>query len=198
MASYHPKYRDQRAAIDWARLILRRKKKHVVLDTETTGLGATDEIIQLAVVDLDRNVLFYENLRPTKRKRISKDAIALHGLTMETLAGCRTFFELAIPLRRAIGCKTIITYNAAFDMRLYGQSYQLAGGFIPRGTWECAMLEYARFVGEWNDYHGGYKWHKLPSAEHSALADCLATVELIYSMARSVKLKHWYEFWVSR
>ena len=27
------------------------------------------------------------------------------------------------------------------------------------------MLEYAKFVGEWNDYHQGYRWQKLEGGE---------------------------------
>jgi DNA polymerase-3 subunit epsilon len=52
------------------------------------------------------------------------------------------------------------------------------------------------FVGDWNDYHDNYKWHKLRGGDHSALGDCLATLELIRQMASARKAKRWYEFWV--
>ena len=198
MPQYHPNYRHQRAAIDWARQVLRRKRRYVILDTETTGLGKSDEIIQLAVIAVDGRCLFNENVRPTKKKRISADAIAVHGLRMDSLSSCPTFSELRKPLKKAIGRRRIVTYNAQFDMRLYRQTYQLAGGFLPKGEWECAMLEYSRFVGEWSDYHESYKWQKLDGAHHSALADCQATLAVIRGMASAVKLKKWYEFWVGR
>ena len=198
MANYHPIFSDQRAAINWARRVLRRAGAHVILDTETTGLKETDEIVQVAVIDLEGNVRFNENIRPTKRKRMSRDAVAVHGLTMDMLSDCRTFSEFRRPLEAAIGTRRIITYNAAFDMRLYRQSYDLAGGFLPKGEWDCAMLEYAKFVGEWNDYHHDYRWQQLPSGTHGALGDCLATLKLIQTMASAVKLRRWYEFWVGR
>jgi DNA polymerase-3 subunit epsilon len=175
---------------------MRRKRRYVILDTETTGLNKSDEIIQLAVIDLDGNTLLNESIRPTKKKRIAADAVAIHGLTMEVLSSCETFAELARPLERAIGKKTIITYNAEFDMRMYVQSYRLAGGFLPRGNWECAMLMYAQYVGEWNDYHHNYRWQKLPGGSHSALGDCLATLEVLRTMAGATRPRKWYESWV--
>ena len=58
------------------------------------------------------------------------------------------------------------------------------------------MLEYAKFVGEWNNYHGNYRWQKLEGGDHSAAGDCLATLEVIRTMAGAAKLKKWYQFWI--
>ncbi|MHC4697174.1 MAG: exonuclease domain-containing protein [Planctomycetota bacterium] len=142
-----PDVEHLREAIDWAREVLLNKQEYVILDTETTGFGPTDEIIQIAVIDPDGNVLLNENVRPTKRKRILKAATERHGLMMDMLAGCPTFSQLSKPLERAIGRKNMIAYNAAFDSRLWVQSYKPAGGFHARGDWHCAMVVYAH----WND-----------------------------------------------
>ena len=191
----HRKPSDQRSAIRWARRVL-RSNSYVILDTETTGLGENDEIIQMAIIDARGNVLLNENVLPTKRKRIPRDATRIHGLKMDDLQGCPTFSQLRKPLKKAIRHRTIVTYNAKFDMRLYAQSFKLAGGFEPKGAWECVMLTYAMFVGDWNDYHGDYRWHKLKGGDHSALGDCFATLEVIRQMASGKKAKRWYEFWV--
>ena len=177
---------DRRAAIDWARRVMQNKSRYVILDTETTGLNKTDEIVQLAVIDLDGNTLFNENIRPTKRKRMSREAVAVHGLTMQTLSKCRTFAELAEPLERAMGSKTVIAYNGEFDARMFVQTYRLGGGFLHRGDWECIMLEYAKYVGEWSDYYQDYRWQPLPGGTHSALGDCLATLEVLRTMATTI------------
>jgi DNA polymerase-3 subunit epsilon len=198
MPYYHPNYKDKRDAIEWARHVMRLKDRHVILDTETTGLGNRDEIIQLAVIDLYGKTLFNENMRPTTKKTISKDASVIHGLTMEVLANCPIFRDFEKSLEKAIGRKNIITYNAKYDMRMYKQTYKQAGGFLPSGEWICAMLEYAKFVGEWNDYYGNYKWQKLEGGDHTALGDCLVTLELIRSMAIATKSKKWFEFWIGR
>lgn len=198
MIQYHPNLRHQREAIDWARYVLAHPRKYVILDTETTGLGPSDEIVQIAVIDLHGNALLSQNIRPTRKRRIASEASRVHGLTMKVLQDCPQFHELHRPLKKAIGRRRIITYNAEFDMRLYRQTYQLAGGFLPRGDWVCAMREYAKYVGEWNQYYRDYKWQRLESADHTALGDCRATLEVIRLMAAATKLKRWYEFWIGR
>jgi DNA polymerase-3 subunit epsilon len=192
----HPCYKDQRASIDWARRVLAKKDRFVILDTETTGLGRNDEIIQIGIIDLDGDTLLNQNIRPQKKKSIPRDATNIHGLTMAELVNCPTFPELKDVMKQAIRRKDIITYNAEFDLRLYKQSYKVSGGFLPNGNWHCAMLRYAQFVGEWDDYHQHYRWHKLKSGDHTAIGDCLATLAIIREMAQTKKLKQWYEFWI--
>jgi DNA polymerase-3 subunit epsilon len=166
--------------------MMQDKHRYIILDSETTGLNKSDEIIQLAIIDLDGNTLFNENIRPTRKKRISRDAVAVHGLTMQALSTCPTFAELAGPLERAMGDKTVIAYNAEFDANMYVQTYKLAGGFLHRGDWEDIMLEYSKYVGKWSSYHPDYWWQPLPGGTHSALGDCLATLEVLRKMAASI------------
>jgi DNA polymerase-3 subunit epsilon len=196
----HRKPKDQRASIKWARKVFSNKHKYIILDTETTGLTNDDEIIQLAIIDMDGNSLFNELIKPSNNESISKKALRIHGISMLKLKDSPTFKEIAKTLRSITKGKILIAYNAAFDSRVYAQSYQFSGGFNPWGMkrkWECAMLEYARFTGEWNEYHNDYKWQKLAGGDHSAIGDSLATLELIRAMANSKLQKEWFEFWVS-
>jgi DNA polymerase-3 subunit epsilon len=48
------------------------------------------------------------------------------------------------------------------------------------------MRQYAAFVGEWNEYHGNYRWQRLPGGDHSALGDARATLSLLKRMAAEV------------
>ena len=50
----------------------------LILDTETTGLGDEDEVIQLGIVDLEEWVLFNSLFRPTIE--VSPGALAVHGI----------------------------------------------------------------------------------------------------------------------
>ena len=192
----HLNINDQRESIVWARRILKRRNDYVIVDTETTGLGEADEIIQLAAIDPSGNILFDSNICPSRQTQISHGATAIHGLTMEMLRDCPRFSDLAIPLRKALGVKLIVTYNALFDARLYLQSYLIAGGYLTKQDWECAMHWYAKYVGEWNYYHNDYKWQKLAGGDHTALGDCFATLRLIEKMATTQTSKRWYQFWL--
>jgi hypothetical protein len=44
------------------------------------------------------------------------------------------------------------------------------------------MLAYAAWKNEWNEKHGGYRWHKLGGG-HSALGDCKAVLRKLAEMA---------------
>lgn len=197
----HRKPKDQRASIDWARKVLKDEHKYVILDTETTGLNDNDEIIQIAITDLHGNSLVSEFIKPSKKKSINKTATQVHGIKMSMLKGAPTFSEISEPLKNALKGKTVIAYNSDFDARMYSQTYKIAGGYKPWGMpkkWQCAMLQYSRFFGEWNEYRKSYKWQKLSGGDHSARGDCLATIELIKTMATTQKCKKWYEFWINK
>jgi DNA polymerase-3 subunit epsilon len=45
------------------------------------------------------------------------------------------------------------------------------------------MHWYSQWIGDWNDYHGNYKWQRLPGGDHSALGDCRATLAVLKQMA---------------
>jgi DNA polymerase-3 subunit epsilon len=153
------------------------------ITTPRPQIAYPDRITADVSNDREGNVLFNENIKPTRKKRMSQEAVAIHGLTMKALSSCRTFAELAEPLERAIGGKTVIAYNALFDGRMYAQTLKLAGGYLHRGDWADIMDEYAKYVGEWDDYHQNYRWQRLPGGTHSALGDCQATLELLRKMA---------------
>lgn len=195
MNKYHPCYKDQRDAIDWANEVLRKHKKFVILDTETTGLGNRDEIIELALLSPNGDVLYNERFMPSCS--IGKEATKIHGITKKDLKDCSTITEAGSLIKKAIGKRQIIAYNAKFDARLYAQSVKnINNGYAPVGEWFCAMDIYAQFVGEINPQTGTYKWQKLQGGDHTALGDCEATLSIIKTMASTQKLKKWWQFWI--
>lgn len=60
---------------------------------------------------------------------------------------------------------------------------QYAHAFLNNIRWECAMKLYATWWGDWSEYHGNYKWQRLPGGDHSALGDCRATLALLRRIA---------------
>lgn len=178
--------KHQRDATNWARAVREQPERYVILDTETTGVTPYDEIIQIAVIDSWGTVLLDQLIRPMQKKYIPRPATAVHGITIEMLQGKPMFGQIAGLLQDAVHDRTVITYNADFDRRLLTQTAGFAGVALPPVTWECAMLRYAEFVGDWDDYHGNYRWHKLRGGDHTALGDCKATLAHIREMAESV------------
>ena len=54
-------------------------KKAICLDTETTGLGSDAQIIEIAITDLNKNILFNQRIKPTTD--IEHGALSVHGIT---------------------------------------------------------------------------------------------------------------------
>ena len=171
----NPRPDDRKAAIVWARKLIENPEHWVILDTETTGLGEQDEIIQISVIDAHGNCLLDTLVKP-KRKTIPARATAIHGLTMEMLKDAPTFEELVPDFMKAIGGRLPVIYNAGYDERLLDQTAkQFCEGLRFKST-ECAMRRYSAYVG---------KQQRLPGGDHTALGDCKATLALIRKMAES-------------
>ena len=156
----HPNPADRTKSCQWAASLLAERHKVVVLDTETTGLKGSDEIVQICIRDLDGNDLCSTLVAMTKRKSIPRQASDLHGIKKADLEGKPNYATLSPLLQRVLAGKRIVAYNAEFDLKMMQQVYGLGGGYEPDpNQWECAMLAYAAFVGEWNDYYNNYNDH---------------------------------------
>ena len=181
--------RDKEAAQRWARTLLARTD-WVVLDTETTGLDGRDEVVQIAIVAPDGKVLMDTLIRP--QDHIPARATAIHGITDDRVANAPSFAEIFPRLAAILEGKIVICYNAAFDSRLLRQTAARNKTGWLTVEWDCAMEQYARYFGQWSERNRSYQWQKLPRSKeyerekHQAMHDCLATLDLIRSMAGTV------------
>jgi len=183
MIEPHPKPKDRIAASKWAAGVLADGHRVVFLDTETTGVGKRDEVIQIAISDINGNELCKTLVALTKRKTIPRAASDVHGIKKKDLEGKPTYAQLSPHLESVLRGKRIIAYNAEFDFRLMEQTYAVAGGYKPAPEqWECAMLVYAAFYGEVHPFFGDYKWQKL-GGSHDAADDVQQLIRLIKRMA---------------
>jgi DNA polymerase-3 subunit epsilon len=174
-------------AIQWARELLKRDPATwVILDTETTGLNAWDEVIQIGVIDGAGHTLM-DNVLVKPVCDVSVGAYSVHGISNEMLSTAPAFNDLIPRLEEVVKGKCLVIYNAAYDLRMLNQSarqHVFKIDTVADGV-TCAMNKYAEFVGEWNDYRGSFRWQKLPGGDHSALGDCRAVLKLIRMMADS-------------
>jgi DNA polymerase III subunit epsilon len=175
---------DRVAAIEWARDRM-VSRDFVIFDSETTGLSSPIDFVEIAVVGSTGETLFDSLLKPSCR--IEAAARVVHGHSAKSLSGAPRFLEVYPDLLEVLYERRVIVFNASYDRRVWdaavrnlGARGALAGG-LPR--WECAMRQYARFVGEPSKRGGGYRPQKLPGGDHTALGDALATLHLIEGMA---------------
>lgn len=187
---YHPAHRRQ--AIQWAQNLMAHR--FYVLDTETTGLGAADEIVQIAILDGDGVASVDQLIKPTIP--IPPVASAVHGIHDRDVIDAPSFKDIYIRLSTLLAGQVVIAYNMDFDWRMLEQTasrYRLPAMRI--GKRDCAMKQYARFKGTRHSSGRNYVWHKLGAAvaqeglqvaqAHDALDDARMTLSLIRKMAAS-------------
>lgn len=175
----------------------------VVLDTETTGLRGIDEIVEISMIDAAGNVVLDTLVKP--RNPIPVEAAKIHGITDDMVATAPTWSELHDRVIQALKGRVVVIYNAEFDVRLLRQTARINGATEAqlseldaalRYNVKCAMLWYAEYYGDWNDYRESYRWIRLSSAAaiegveiegkaHRALADVRTTLGIMRAVART-------------
>ena len=190
-----PNFRDDKArSIQWAQTILANKPDAVIIDTETTGLGDADQIVQIGIIDMAGNVLLDALVKPTIA--IPPGATAVHHIGAEAVIHALAWPTLYPAVDRLLRGAYVITYNADYDRRMIVQTCQAHTlPEIQANVWDCAMRAYASFWGSWNDYRMSYAWQKLTDAckqqnipvvgAHGAVGDCQMTLALIHKMAET-------------
>ena len=144
---------------------------------------------------------------------IPLSATEIHGITNEMIADAPTFSELLPKLDELLNERRVLVYNAQFDEQMIANTARLSGfnlngddGFKGwwwareiepgryKSNWACAMKLYATFYGDWNNYHGNYRWQRLgvavsqcnlrfPEQLHRAHADAEMTRQIVLHMA---------------
>jgi DNA polymerase-3 subunit epsilon len=175
-------------AIQWARELV--KQPFLILDTETTGLGPWDRIVEIAVIDETGDVLLNTLINPVMH--IPAGVTTIHGITDEMVQDCPTFQDILPELETILADELVVIYNVAFDTRF------LARGGLKVETYrfQCAMLMYAKFSGVWSEYYKNWRRQSLQKAcdycgiqrdtMHRAMFDCEATRQVINYMAQAI------------
>ena len=141
--------------------------RYVIFDSETTGLGSKDQIVELAAINFAGETLFNQRFHPSVA--INPKAQAVHGISIEQLANEPTFDKHAETWENATNGKMLIAYNIKFDARLLTQTYAAVNRQKPSFPGACAMDMATKYNGQVSKLVGG---------NHSALGDCAATLDL--------------------
>jgi len=171
-------------AIVWAQEVL-ADESAVILDTETTGLKSTAEIIEISIINSQGAPLLDTLVKP--KGKIPIDAYEIHGIGSTTVKNAPIWPEIDMQISEIIRqASRVVIYNAGYDLRLMRQTrqlYNLPPLDVPTHHYQCAMKRYAEFYGDWRGSQQGFRWQPLPGGNHRALGDCLATLKVIKSMA---------------
>jgi DNA polymerase-3 subunit epsilon len=169
----------------------------LVLDTETTGIDG--EICQIAIISHSGQTLLDSLVKPSRP--IPASATAVHGISNAMVADAPVWADVRLQVAALVANKDVVIYNSGFDTRMLYNSDRAHGierhQWLDLANWWCAMEAFAEVYGEWNDYHGNYRWQRLSTAAayydiavkdaHTALGDCLLTLAVVLEMVKAVK-----------
>lgn len=169
-------------------------QKPVYLDTETTGLDRTDEIIEISIIDDDGATLLESLVRPIKP--IPPDATRIHGITNDMVTRA-PFWPLLWPnIRSILSGKLVVIYNVDFDL---GMIRQMASRYKIQWREDFSTVDllkvYADYRSEWDPRRRSNRYHSLEKAgqqcrialpnAHRSTADTLLTRALLHYIAEN-------------
>ncbi len=181
-------HRDQVIALARQKI----EQKPVYIDTETTGLNRSDEIVEISIIDYDGSLLLSRLVKPSQA--IPPDVERIHGISNQMVQTTQAWPILWPTVRYHLYGRLIAAYNAPFDQRMMEQSH--ARYRLPwRETLEFldVLTLYSEYRGEWNPAYNSYRAFKLEEAgkyfniplpnAHRSTADALLTRAVLHSIA---------------
>jgi len=113
-------------------------ERFAVIDTETTGFGKTDRLVEVAVVLVEGNEIIqeWETLINPERD-ISNSNI--HGITSEVVSLAPTFAEIDSEFSRLIHGSIMVAHNISFDQRMLEQEYSKVKKQVDLGMGFCTL-----------------------------------------------------------
>ena len=158
------------------------KPKPVVVDIETTGFGAYDRIVEIAVVTLDPETWEtqdeYDTLINPER---DVGPTGVHGVTAGMVELAPVFGEILGPLTQRVRGAVLIAHNLPFDTRMMRYEFERLHVPVDFGQGWCTLKATRARLGAACRSNG----IRLANA-HRALADARATAEL----ARRLRLRN--------
>ncbi|HWQ47045.1 MAG TPA: 3'-5' exonuclease [Longilinea sp.] len=166
--------------------------KPVYIDTETTGIDRSDEIVEISIIDWDGKELFQSFVRPSKP--IPPAAMEIHHITDEMVASSKPWPIIWPAVRSHLINRVVAAYNSEFDLRMLQQSlenYRLPWREHLQSV--DIMRIYAEYRGEWDPNRRNYRFFKLDQAgkdlgisipnAHRATADTLLARAVVHVIA---------------
>lgn len=180
----------------------------IILDLESTGVGKTDEITEIAWLIPATGETFQSLVRPTDPNMVTVPgtsgikAVDLNGITPEMLADAPTLSELQDHIKTILG-KRIVGHNIDFDLRLLQQSIAVSkvdflfSAYSNKEALKAndTMHLVGKFIKDKSPFKSGdYRWISLAEAArlfnievdgtaHRAMRDVRLTWKLVQTIA---------------
>lgn len=165
----------------------------IIIDTETTGLDASAEIVEIAIVAVASGRVLY-NALVIPRGSVPSAAAAIHGLDKRTIRKLggepweKHWPEVARIIEQA---SVIVGWNIKFDLRMIRQTSVGHSPRVPATSRKSFdLLQFYRDIFQ----HKGNGWRleqvmdreglTWEGEKHRALTDCMAVRQIMMALAR--------------
>lgn len=160
------------------------KKPIIFFDLETTGTNIThDRIVEISLIKIMPNGEEIERtIRINPEMHIPEEATAVHHITDEDVANCRTFKMIAKDLAQSFtGCDIAGFNSNRFDIPMLDQEFQRAGVKFDFSKPRFVDVQTIFHKKEQRTLVAAYKFYcgKDLTEAHSANADTRATYEVL-------------------
>jgi DNA polymerase III subunit epsilon len=162
--------------------------RFAVVDTETTGFGKTDRILEIGIVLVDGSEIVqeWETLINPERD-ISNSEI--HGITSELVSLAPIFEEVADEIGAMLNERIFVAHNVAFDLKILGAEFKrIRRGIefgVPYCTLQATKMKLEKACEEFNI---------LKSGSHRALTDARATAILLSKVYKDNEINSSVDF----
>ncbi len=171
----------------------------VVIDTETTGLDNDDEVIELSVVDPEKNELYHSTFKP--EKDINPFAAKVNHFTKEKLKDSPRFVDEWKKIRKIVDGKPILGHNIVFDKRLVCQTLERYGVDSKEGEELFDKLYDSKDIAKKYIKTRSYSLNNLTTLvgidreeQHNSTDDCIMTIEFLERLEDILQIKKDYNF----
>lgn len=150
--------------------------RYVVIDTETTGFGNTDRILEIAIILIENNQIVeeWETLVNPERD-ISNSEI--HGITASDVTLAPVFPELISSIATLLSGNILVAHNISFDKRFLEMEFKRTKFHADFGSGFCTL----QATGKKLDV-ACKEFGVVNDASHRALTDARATARLFIKL----------------
>lgn len=154
---------------------------YAVVDTETTGLGRLDRIIEISVILANKDFSALEEYSSLVNPRIPVTAQKIHGITGSMLEHAPDFSFLSESLCSLLEGRVFVAHNAAFDITMIEKELSILGKRSPIKKFLCtkALGKKLRTAKDLRLSSLCTKFGIVNDNAHRSLSDARATLSLL-------------------
>lgn len=185
------------------------------IDCERTGVERDDEMVAMAIVDVEGSVRYNEMIRPPHPEKLlrvgksGKSASEVNGITPDTLLKDSVSTAMALDaIEVHLNGSVVVAYNASFDMKaLEADCLMLNRPFIVPFAVHDAMGIASEYFGQWQPKYQNFRNVTLSEAarmlginagqSHTAVDDAMTTLFLMMAIAEGRQPKDVFGVWAS-